>query len=75
MFTCNLFYHTSIPDPYDANTQWLTPCIVEAWRTAPYNHLGSMFLREIIEYPGHNSAYETLTPQEIDDLLAYVKSL
>jgi YVTN family beta-propeller protein len=75
MFTDNIFWNTGIPDPYDANTQWLTPNIVEAWRTAPYGHIGSMSLREIIEYPGHSNASENLTPQEIDDLLAYVRSL
>lgn len=75
LFTDNKFWNTNIPDPYDMNTQWLTPNLVEAWRTAPYSHLGSVSLREIIEHPGHSNASEKCTPQEIDDLLAYVMSL
>ena len=75
LFTDNLCWNTAIPDPFDATIQWYTPDLPEAWRTASYGHLGSMTLREIVELPTHSNASKNLTPQEIDDLLAYVLSL
>jgi YVTN family beta-propeller protein len=75
LFTDNMSWNTGIPDPFDANPQWVTPSLPEAWRTDPYNHLGSMTLREVIMAPTHNNAGEKLSTDEIDDLVAYVLSL
>ncbi|MBN1306995.1 MAG: hypothetical protein JXA18_03700, partial [Chitinispirillaceae bacterium] len=70
------YWNTGVPDPYDANTQWKTPHLQEAWRTGPYNHLGSHWgLREILELEGHTNAGAMLEPNEMDDLIEYVLSL
>lgn len=76
LFTDNQPYNTALPDPYDANTQWITPHLIEAWRTNPYGHLGSYYgMREILEMPGHSNAYSKLSFEEMDDLVKYVLSL
>jgi cytochrome c peroxidase len=76
LFTDNKFWNTGVPDPFDANTQWVTPSLTECWRTGPYGHLGSYWgIREILELPGHSNASKKLTMEEIDDLVAYVESL
>ena len=76
LFTDSLFWNTGVPDPFDANTQWVTPSLVEAWRTGPYGHLGSFWgIREILELPGHTNASKKLTMEEIDDLVEFVESL
>ena len=75
LFTDNKFHDAEIPDRYDANTQWVVPSLIEAWRTAPYNHLGSMTLREMVGLPAMSNALVNLSAQEIDDLVAYVLSL
>jgi cytochrome c peroxidase len=75
LFTDNKFWNTGVPDPYDANTQWKTPTIVESWRTGPYGHLGSYWgMREILELPTHSNAYSKLKIEEMDDLVEYVLS-
>ena len=56
-----------------------TPTLVEAWRTAPYLHDGSAAtIREVLTT--HNPRDEHgktshLTPQQFEDLAAYVLSL
>ncbi len=74
---CDLKYHDAgVPDPYDINTSWDTPSLIEAWRTWPYGHLGSFSnIREIIELPGHNNASLHLSTDELNDLAEYVLSL
>ena len=76
LFTDNLPYNTALPDPYDAGVDWITPTIIEAWRTGPYGHLGSYWgMQQILEVPGHSDAYKTLTLDEMEDLVEYVNSL
>ena len=75
LFTDNLHWNTTIPDQYDANPSWCTPALKEMWRTAPYGHLGSFTLREIVEYSGHSTNASELTEEEMNDLLEYVLSL
>ncbi|MBN1575667.1 MAG: hypothetical protein JW913_03895 [Chitinispirillaceae bacterium] len=73
-----IFWNTGVPDPYDANTQWKTPHLQEAWRSGPYGHLGSYWgLREILELKGHSNASTNLDPNgtEMEDLVEYVLSL
>ncbi|MBN1575665.1 MAG: hypothetical protein JW913_03885 [Chitinispirillaceae bacterium] len=74
---CDLQFHNAgVPDPYDANTNWDTPSLVEAWRTGPYGHLGSFSsIGEMVKLPGHNNASQTLSSEEMEDLLQYVLSL
>ena len=76
LFTDNKFWNTGVPDPFDANTQWVTPHLAECWRTGPYGHLGSYWgIREILEVESHSNAYQNLTVEEMDDLVAYIQAL
>ncbi len=59
--------------------RFYSPALVELWRTAPYLHDGSaVSLRDVLttrnpnDRHGHSSG---LTPQEIDDLEEYLRSL
>ncbi len=72
-----LLHDVAIADPYDANTEWNTPSLVECWRTAPYSHLGSMnTVREMIDtYMVRLTPAASLSTAEIDDLTRYVLSL
>lgn len=55
------------------------PSLVEAWRTAPYLHSGdATSLRETItdfNFMHRRGRTQSLTPQELDDLVAYLRSL
>jgi len=65
-----------VADPDEVNTVFDTPSLIEGWRTAPYNHLGSMTtLEEITRVPGHSTNVYRLTQAEMNDLLEYLKSL
>jgi cytochrome c peroxidase len=56
-----------------------TPTLVECWRTAPYLHDGSAAtINEVLikkNAGDQQGATSHLTPQEIEDLVAYVLSL
>jgi len=56
-----------------------TPTLIEAWRTAPYLHDGSAAtLRDVLTARNPRNEHgqtSTLSPQELDDLCAYVLSL
>jgi cytochrome c peroxidase len=56
-----------------------TPTLVELWRTAPYLHDGSAAtIRDVItKLNAHNRHGKTshLSPQQLDDLEAYLVSL
>jgi DNA-binding beta-propeller fold protein YncE len=59
--------------------RFYTPTLIEAWRTAPYLHDGSAAtLRDVVtsrnadDLRGRTSS---LTPNQIDDLVAYLESL
>ena len=59
--------------------RFYTPTLIEAWRTAPYLHDGSAAtLRDVVttrnasDLRGQTSS---LTPNQIDDLVAYLESL
>ncbi|MBN1757279.1 MAG: hypothetical protein JW863_03120 [Chitinispirillaceae bacterium] len=71
------YYNTGVPDPWDGTVQWVTPHIIECWRTGPYGHLGSYWgIREILqELPTHTNAGKKLTIEELNDLVEYVESL
>ena len=66
---------------YDVGTggRFDTPTLVESWRTAPYLHDGSAAtMRDVLtgsNRGGRHGKTAHLTPQEIDDLVAYVLSL
>lgn len=78
LFTDRKRYDVRSAGPYDSAGEFDTPTLIECWRTAPYLHDGSVTtIRQLLEL-GHGStagAVDQLTPQQIDDLAAYVLSL
>ena len=64
---------------FDKSAQFLTPSLVEAWRTSPYLHNGeATTIREVLTTFNHHDAHgdvSKLSKQELDDLCAYVLSL
>ena len=62
----------------DKGKKWDTPTIVECWRTAPYLFDGrSATMRQMLtrDNPGDvHGVTSTLTPQELDDLEAFILS-
>ena len=76
LYTDMKFYNAGVVDPFDANTQWDTPSLIEAWRTNPYGHLGSYdSLTEIIRLPVHSPGAAKLSTQDLSDLVEYISSL
>ena len=66
--------------PFDQpGDRFYTPTLVELWRTAPYLHDGSAgAVREVVTTQNPHDRHGTtsnLTPQEIDNLCAYLLSL
>ncbi|MHC4399542.1 MAG: beta-propeller fold lactonase family protein [Planctomycetota bacterium] len=65
--------------PNEPDARYDTPSLVEAYRTAPYYHDGrAATMREALTEhdPKHlHGNLKDLTPQEIEDLIAYVLSL
>jgi hypothetical protein len=76
LFTDCKTHDFAVSDPFDPTKAIFTPSLVEAWRTGPYGHLGSLwYVQEMVELPGHNDARANLNLSEMDDLIAYVMSL
>ncbi|MCX7727430.1 MAG: hypothetical protein N2053_11360, partial [Chitinispirillaceae bacterium] len=60
----------------DNESSFITPPIMESWRTAPYGHVGNYKeIGEIITLPSHSNKIQQLTTEEIKDLIEYVLSL
>jgi YVTN family beta-propeller protein len=75
LFTDLKFHFSGVTDPFDPNTQWDTPSLIEAWRTAPYGHIGSYDkIEDVVKLMGFNSS-GTLSDDEFRDLVEYVLSL
>jgi cytochrome c peroxidase len=76
LYTDNDYHNAGVPDPLDASLDWNTPSLIEAWRTAPYSHLGNYDkIREIIQLRAHSIGASKLSEQEMDDLVEFVSSL
>jgi YVTN family beta-propeller protein len=76
LYTDMRFHNAGVADPFDANTSWDTPSIIESWRTGPWGHLGSYDkLEDLILLGGHSMDASKLTPQEFQDLMEYILSL
>jgi YVTN family beta-propeller protein len=76
LYTNQRFENVGVVDPFDANTQWDTPSLNEAWRTSPYGHLGSYNnLSDILILPSHSLGASKLSPQDLSDLIEFVLSL
>ncbi len=61
--------------PYDGN--WDTPTLHEVWRTAPYMHNGGCSTLKDVFLPPYNHGVEdqTITDQQLNDLVEYLKTL
>jgi hypothetical protein len=68
-------HNAGVEDRFDNNVNWDTPSIIECWRTAPYDHLGSTTIRDRLTYSKHSNASQILTQDELSDLLEFVLSL
>lgn len=76
LYTDNKFYDAGVPDTSDQTLDWNTPSLIEAWRTAPYGHLGSYDkIKEIISLRAHSVGASKLTDSEKNDLVEFVSSL
>jgi cytochrome c peroxidase len=65
-----------VEDPWDRTLDWNTPSLIEAWRTAPYGHIGSYDkIEEIIRLRAHSLGASQLSEQEMEDLVEFVSSL
>ncbi len=55
---------------------WDTPTLIETWRTAPYMHDGRYLdMKELFVGENKHEIFQSITPQELDDLLVFLKSL
>ena len=65
--------------PYDHRTTFVTPTLVEVWRTAPYLHDGHyLTVKELLKEGGHSrdgGSTEGLSDGQINDLVEFVLSL
>ena len=72
-------YDVGTGTPLEPTSEYDTPRIVEVWRTAPYLHDGrAATLREVLTTFNPDDQHgrtSELTGQQLDDLLAYLKSL
>ena len=63
----------------DRDREFVTPILIEVWRTAPYMYDGrAVSMREVITTDNTNNRHgntKGLTPKEVDDLVTYVNSL
>jgi cytochrome c peroxidase len=76
LYTDNKFWDAGVSDTSDQNLDWNTPSLIEAWRTAPYSHLGSYDkIEEIIMLRAHSLGASQLTEEERKDLVEFVSSL
>jgi DNA-binding beta-propeller fold protein YncE len=71
-------HNVGIITPLEPDGKYDTPTLIEAYRTAPYYHDGrAATIRDALTRHGGDRHGNTkdLTPQELDDLIAYVLSL
>lgn len=78
-FTDLRMHDLGLTGPNEPDAKYDTPSLVEAYRTAPYYHDGrAVTMKEALtrhDPLGKHGDLKSLTPQEIDDLVAYVLSL
>jgi len=78
-FTDRKMHNVGILSPNEPDGRYDTPTLIESYRTAPYYHDGraATMKEALTEHnpSGLHGRLEGLTPQEIDDLVAYVLSL
>jgi YVTN family beta-propeller protein len=69
--------HTSIvADPWDASPNFDTPQLQEAWRSAPWDHIGTTLdFEALLKNRLHSNCASKLSDNEFGDLMEYVLSL
>jgi cytochrome c peroxidase len=72
-------YTLGLGSDNDREREFVTPILIEVWRTAPYMYDGrAVSIQEVITSDNKNNKHgntKSLTPQEVDDLACYVNSL
>lgn len=78
-FTDGKMHNVGMLTPSEPDGKYDTPSLIEAYRTAPYYHDGrAATLQEALttsDPEGKHGHTKALTPQELDDLVAYLLSL
>lgn len=75
LFTNNKPEMAGVKDPFDANSEYITPHLIETWRTGPYDHIGSHDkLEDLLRLKSHTNA-GSLNETDFNNLLKYVLSL
>jgi hypothetical protein len=63
-------------DRWDASPNFDTPSIIEAWRTAPWDHIGTTTdFEQLLKKPILSNYSKKLSENEFKDLVEYVLSL
>ncbi len=76
LFTDLKRHNCGTVDDADPTLEWDSPSIIECWRTAPYNHIGSHeTIEQNLKEPGHSKKITSLTQEEFDNLVQYILSL
>lgn len=79
LFTDKKLHDTGTRGPYDSGTKFITPTLVEVWRTAPYLHDGrAVTMQEVLtkfNRANKHGVTSHLTPKQVDELAEYVLSL
>jgi YVTN family beta-propeller protein len=76
LFTDLQKHASTVSDPWDGSATFDTPQIQEAWRTAPWDHIGTTTDFEALLKNGlHSTCASTLSENEFKDLMEYVLSL
>ena len=72
-------YSFGLGSDSERDREFVTPILIEVWRTAPYMYDGrAVTIQEVITSDNKNNRHgntKDLTPQEADDLAHYVNSL
>ncbi|MCH5373998.1 MAG: c-type cytochrome, partial [Planctomycetes bacterium] len=79
LYTDMKIHNVGSKGKYDRQNDFDTPTLIEAWRTAPYMHDGHYpTIKELItegEHGKYGGDVESLSEQEINDLVEFVLSL
>jgi YVTN family beta-propeller protein len=74
-FTDRKIHTIGTPGPADRTNEWDTPTLIEVWRTAPYLYDGRSATMEEVFMDERHGLKESLSKQEIGQLVEYVLSL
>lgn len=79
LYTDNKLHNVDTKGPIDRRCEFVTPSLIECWRTAPYLHDGRYTTIEDLMYKGRHGETRAdlskLIDQEMKNLIEFVKSL